>query len=126
MQPTKAQSVKAHLEEDILGTFGFRVVWDYLDHWCDFKVYNIVSRGENDEAEFETGVDGDFSADHTQVTPYLAGVIKWDGCSHVWTEEATHICGGDAWRKHIQLYKHLYYRAFELMGLTPDEPLGEC
>ncbi len=32
--------------DDIMGEFGFRVVWSYQPHWADVKVYSVVSRGD--------------------------------------------------------------------------------
>jgi hypothetical protein len=109
---------KRILIEDIGGDFGFRVRWAALDHWADFEVYEVVSveqdglclkyfRAEGDGEELTPNISG--------ADLYCHGHIKWDGCSHVHQEEA-HLCGADAFKKHMALLRYLYLRAGELMN----------
>ncbi len=108
--------------EDVLGEFGFRIEWSALDHWADFKVYDICGRGpepmfhKKDASSYPDSVTDTAGADL-----YVSGYIKWDGCSQMdWGPECSHFCGADAFKKHIALLKHLYLRAPELMGRGVD------
>jgi hypothetical protein len=51
---------------------------------------------------------------------YLRGYVRWDGCSEIRFGDY-HWCGWKDWRKHMELLSHLYLRAFELMGVEPNE-----
>ena len=48
---------------------------------------------------------------------YVAGVIKWDGCSHIWfgeTDDSSnysgylHLCGKLYWDRHVEMMNKLY------------------
>lgn len=74
------------------------------EHKMDFKVYEVNSWACDDE--------------HTPIDPdlYLTGVIKWDGCSHVWFGEEEdgkqdgylHLCGKTCWKRHCEVMMAIY------------------
>jgi hypothetical protein len=81
----------------------------------------VVKVTEKDDA-FVTGVveEADtWAADGTVVdtSPYLAFMIKWDGCSHLdfgrvdehgHRDGYVHLCGGEGWTAHLKLMKWLF------------------
>lgn len=111
------------LIEDALGDFGFRVVWSYLPHWADFKVYEKVGHyaDGNKEAFF---LKLDYKGSDEIVTkveeaePYLAGSFKWDGCSHLNFGRGgyLHFCGQHDYAKCCALLKYLWTKGTELVG----------
>lgn len=105
--------------EDILGEFGFRLVWSVSDHWADVKVYEILARDENAEPVFAhrewKSLPGDSVTDVSEAEVYCEGYVKWDGCAEL-DQGAPHWCGPDDFVRHCVLLKHIYLRAFELMG----------
>jgi hypothetical protein len=72
------------------------------DHYISFDVYEVVSWDED-------WVPGD-------IEPYLSGMIKWDGCSHINFGEIEdgarngymHLCGVHAWVNHCLLMRELW------------------
>lgn len=117
---------KRILIEDIGGDFGFRVRWAVLDHWADFEVYEVVAVSDEGREFRARALAEEFTANISGADMYCYGHIKWDGCSHVHQEEA-HLCGADAFKKHMALLRYLYVRAGELMGREKgelDEPWG--
>lgn len=107
--------------EDVLGEFGFRLVWSVQDHWADVKAFEIVGRNEDGNPLF----DSDDSPNRTMTTEdareYLEGFVKWDGCTEL-DQGSPHWCGPYEYRKHFALLRYIYHRAYELMGCEPDEP----
>jgi len=103
--------------EDILGDFGYRLAWSVSDHWADVVVYEIVGRDENNKALFNNkeAVSEPDVESHAEAEPVLTGFVKWDGCSQ-FDMGNQHLCGADSFTKHIALLRHIYHRAFELMG----------
>jgi hypothetical protein len=112
---------KKTLTEDVGGMFGFRVVWEYLPHWCDFKVYALASH--DDDGPVFRRKDQPDSMDLVPSVAdaeiYAEGYIKWDGCSHVERHEC-HLCGANSFKMEMALLKYLYCRAMALMNSTED------
>lgn len=107
--------------EKVGGDFGFRVVWEVLDHWADVTAYEITGRDGNTERP-RFGDNGDLDEDdYLKACKYLEGYVKWDGCSQFIFEEGNyqHLCGGEGYDNHIQLLTYIWRRAFELMGRDP-------
>lgn len=112
--------------EDILGDFGFRLEWSVEDHWAAVKVFAIEARGGDDGVPlFARDQSSTFDPIETTegAEEYLTGYVKWDGCTEL-DMGRPHWCGPDGYRKHCDLLKHIYIRAFELMGREPEEPWG--
>jgi len=110
------------LTEDILGEFGFRVVWSYQPHWTDVKVYSIESReGIEGGAPLFERKDAKHSQDTvTEIADaevYLEGYLKWDGCNEL-DQGDHHFCGVDQIIKHCMLLQYLWRRAHELMDAS--------
>jgi hypothetical protein len=104
--------------EDILGEFGFRIVWGVQHHWANFIVYATVSC-QNSQPRFDIADSpisgGNYNTpDLDEAEVYMQGHIKWDGCSDV-DFGSHHWCGPDFWAKHILLMQHLFSQAFVLM-----------
>jgi len=104
---------------DIFGEFGFRVVWSYLPHWADVKVYKIVSRGVdiNNTPMFQRK-DSPCSPDPVltveEAEVYLEGYLKWDGCSDL-DQGKHHYCDEQGLIRHAMLLNYLWQRAHQLM-----------
>lgn len=110
---------KRFTQEDVLGEFGFRLLWEVEDHWADVKAYKIAGRSISDELLF--GEFGEVSNAITENTePYLEGYIKWDGCTEL-AQGQPHWCGPHGFGYHILLLEHIYKRAHELMNREPEE-----
>jgi hypothetical protein len=109
--------------EMIFGDFGFRLEWLVQDHWADVKVYLITARDGTDNTPFYN-IEG-WTSSHEQTTDiakaekYLEGFVKWDGCAEL-SMGQPHWCGGRDFAKHCALLKHIWTRAFELMGRAPQ------
>lgn len=104
---------------DIFGEFGFRVAWEYQPHWCDVKVYEIVSRGmdANKTPMFrrkDARDSEDLVLDIEQAEPYLQGYLKWDGCAEL-DMGCPHWCGEQDFIQHAMLLNYLWQRAHQLM-----------
>jgi len=108
---------------DIAG--GFRVVFSYLEHWTDLKVYKIAGRDlDDDRASFDRAGamnSSDLVYDIEKAETYLEGYIKWDGCSEL-DQGCPHWCGPRDYKQHIALLEHLYRRSQELMARGNWEP----
>ena len=110
--------------EDIMGDFGFRLCWEASDYWMNVHVFEITARdGKDDRPMFpkmgaQSRPDDVYS--HEEAEPYLTGFVKWDGCSEFDIGQP-HWCGASDYVKHCALLKHIYHRAFELMGREPEE-----
>lgn len=102
------------VEERIFGEFGFVLRWSVLDHWADVEVFEIVG--------YE--LDGDDKEEMLSDDVYLVGYVKWDGCTEL-DMGCPHWCGPSNYIKHCNLLKHIYLKAFELMGREPEEEWSE-
>jgi hypothetical protein len=117
MEPFASDKTKQGFYEDILGDFGFRVVWTSDGGVCaDVVVYEIVGRDENNLPMLGDICDGI----HDEPEPYLRGFLKWDACCHFYFGEADnqgyiHICGPENFRKHIDLFEYLLKRGREIV-----------
>lgn len=78
---------------------------DEHDHYIEFEVFEVNS-WECDDA-------------HTPTDPelYVAGSVKWDGCSHVTFGEKDnddvqdgylHLCGEVYWKRHAEVMLAIY------------------
>ncbi len=79
----------------------------------EFVVYERISFKEDSPSE---------------ISPYLKGMIKWDGCSHIHLLEADeeeetvcessyrHICGLGDWQNTIEMYELTYKYAMSLIS----------
>ena len=113
--------------EDVLGEYGFRLVWqvdNYVANVAAYKIASIVigDTDADDVIQFEsvTGTGEQFTSDLDKSVIYLDGFVKWDGCTEL-DMGCPHWCSPLDYIKHGELLKHIYHRAFELMGRTPDE-----
>ena len=87
----------------------FLLVLDDKDksYKISFKIYSVITWSKNEKT-------GKFEP--CQVALYLTGMIKWDGCSHLWFGEKEngvqdgylHLCGKAYWMMHNQLMNELY------------------
>jgi hypothetical protein len=119
--------------EDVLGDYGFRLVWSVEDHWADVTAYEITCRSTGkladpgqpmfNRADWHSLPDPVES--HEQAEVYLSGFVKWDGCSEP-DQGRPHWCGARGFKKHCALLRYIYERAFDLMDREPDEPWGEA
>ncbi len=101
----------------------FRLVWSVEDHWADVKVFEITSHAVDASPLFAKEDDIGIIAlveSVDEARPYLTGYVKWDGCAEL-NQGCPHWCGPDYFKRHCDLLKHIYLRAFELMGLEPEE-----
>lgn len=109
--------------EYIFGEFGFCVRWKCQDHWADVEVFEIIARDEGNLPMYELKgarvLPSDSTTEPDDAEPYLKGFVKWDGCAEL-DMGRPHWCGGASFKKHCDLLKHIYHRAFELMGREPD------
>jgi hypothetical protein len=107
------------LTEDILGEFGFRVVWSWTPTWADVKVYAIESRGVDAASTplFRrngcTG-SGDVVLDIADAEVYMEGFLKWDGCAEL-DQGCHHWCEEQDFIKHCMLLRYLWQRAHQLL-----------
>lgn len=110
--------------EDVLGEFGFRVLWETEECCAKATAYEIMARdGKTGEPLFDAQEDTENAPVQSlyDAEIYLTVLVKWDGCTHVNSPGYWHWCGPVYYRKHIALVEYLYRRAFELMGRQPDE-----
>ena len=113
--------------EDILGEFGFRLVWSVLDHWADVKAYKVEATDENHAPLFwrkGSSTNNGPTPNVDEAESYLEGYVKWDGCTEL-DQGCPHWCGPDGFKKHFALLRHIYESAFVLMGGEPEEPWDE-
>lgn len=108
--------------EDILGDFGFRVVWTTDGGVsANVDVYEIVGREENNAPMLGDVCDGI----HDEPDTYLTGFLKWDACCHLYFGEPDnkgyiHICGPESFRKHVALIEYLLERAPKVIPSADD------
>lgn len=122
-------SDKVELVEDLLDDFGFRVRWRYSDYWADVEVFEYIGQESNGDGTMGRkllprkdamhGMDTVYDIDEAE--PYLAGFIKWDGCSEL-DMGCPHWCGPHDFRKHFAILEAIYRRAQELMARGNDQP----
>jgi hypothetical protein len=96
-----------------------------------FGDFMITAKSCEYYAKFEVDEIGgyeyeDATDDYTKpcnMERYLVCTIKWDSCSHFTFGDENgylHICGVNAFVDHVVLVKHLYEKAFDLMGQQPS------
>ena len=75
------------------------------DHMWSFEVYESCTLTKDDNETIE------------DLELYVAGSIKWDGCSHVWFGEKDqnekrdgylHLCGKQCWVNHSKVMSKLW------------------
>lgn len=94
-------------------------------YWIDFEVFQITSypgttEDQKDSPAGEFGVamkgwkqssDDVAGDDLDNAEIYCKGSIKFDGCSHFYWHEYTHICGIDEAAKHCAMVYRLFLKA---------------
>jgi hypothetical protein len=117
-------SDKRTTTEDVLGDFGFRMVWSVSDLWADVTAYEITGRGMEENAPLFERKGATCGPDHVEshedAEEYLDGYVKWDGCTEL-DMGRPHWCGPYGYKKHCALLRYIYERAFQLMGREPDD-----
>lgn len=111
--------VNNEVQEQILGEFGFVVRWAVRSHSAHFTAYDIAATDANGPW-FETEEANGQTQSVASAEAYADGYVKWDGCTNI-TMGYAHWCGPPQFRKHIDLLKYLYRRAFELMEREQPE-----
>lgn len=121
------------IEISKLGGFGFTIAWEVHEHKVSFRAYAIIADSMTDEhgqvdprplyhrRGAEDGMDMTFEMSEADV--YMAGNVKWDGCSEVTfgeDEDGLHLCGRGCWSDHVRLVAHIWHRAGELMQRVED------
>lgn len=125
------------MTEDIIAPDRFLVRWEIKDAYVEFTAWEIayVSAGERYFVRNGADSNADTVTDPTAAEVYVQGIIKWDGCSHVDFPDQLHLCGRRSWQSHVDVMKHLWRRAGELLGegfpgedfkpLDPPEDAGK-
>lgn len=107
--------------EDVLGEFGFRLVWEVDNYRAKVTAYKIAAfAGDAIQFESVSGTGEQFTADLDAAEKYLTGLVKWDGCTEL-DMGCPHWCSPVDYVLHGELLKHIYHRAFELMQRLPYE-----
>jgi hypothetical protein len=118
---------KETIDRDIIGVWGFVVVWSVESQWANLKAYKITARPDDGRPLFAKKNWESLPNDETEhlddAEIYLEGFVKWDGCSEL-NQGQPHWCGPDDYKKHMAILKWIYHRAFELMGREPEEEWG--
>lgn len=98
-----SEKMKPLLSND--GYINFLIEFDNdTEYKFDFKIYSVDSWECDEES---TPLD---------IEPYIRGVIKWDGCSHVWLGDEDgylHLCGKGTWQLHVDVMNAVYKLAEE-------------
>lgn len=86
--------------DEILGDFGFVVVWKCADHAFEFVASEITGRCHDDNSIHDT-------------SETLSGWVKWDGCANILYSEGNyaHYCQPDDMIKQADLLKWVYEKA---------------
>jgi len=93
----------------------------YWETHCELMVREITAWVEGSDGRWN--VPDDFE-------DYMEIDIKWDGCSHYrvgnFNEDGSrdaylHLCGASAIKRHCELLKILYNRAFKEMERSPED-----
>jgi len=116
-----SQPEKKTLTEDVGGMFGFRVVWGYLPHWCNFKVYALVSNNDDGPLFYsKKAVTSErLTANTRQAVIHAQGGVGVKGKMVI---ESTERCMRDSngVKMEMALLKYLHVRAMALMNSTED------
>lgn len=116
--------------EHILAPFGFVLRWSVQSHWADVTAWKVEAReADGDPLRIEFHRDGATHYPDSTSTPdkaeaYLQGFVKWDGCMELDMGQP-HWCGAGCVHGHIELLRHVYVRALELMESANLEVAGE-
>ncbi len=109
----------------------FTVSYEYKEddaYFVDFKVYEIVAHTEGEKGKFDVpwyegidgcGMDDKATEDIEKANTYIAGTVKWDGCSHFNFGDADgyiHLCGKFSMKNLQEIIEKVYVRCGELMG----------
>lgn len=110
--------------EQLGGDFGVTVIYTLDEEFTahvDFVAALIEARGLPDEcplyasaANPQEQVTDPHDAEH-----YIAGSVKWDGCSHLNfgdTRGYLHLCGRDHFKKLADTLTTIYHRCGQLMA----------
>ena len=110
---------------------GLECYVEYKDGVVDFKMYEVTYSKDlsgvfttpeyelkQTEAKFDrddVGGTVNNTKDIKLAQKFIKGIIKWDGCSHVYfgDEGYIHICGGYNWRNFIEANKRIFNLAKE-------------
>lgn len=121
------------LTELLLGRQGFKCCWTYREGvGAAFACWQIVGR-QSDGLKLplflaaEQVADSEepiLTPDHTLAAPYLNGAIKADG--RVWIKSDSVFHGTVAMKRHLELQKVVYERAYRLMKARQDMPWKEA
>lgn len=108
------------------------VIYDFNDGdaHVDFKAFEIVGYESDNGKDYNIpiySVDNDNTRDTDKTENYLNGMVKWDGCSHVYYGEKDnggyiHMCGAQSFKNLSALLLKIYQRCYEIGGFT-EEPL---
>lgn len=112
------------IQEDILGDFGFRCVWDIEEGrsgMATCSAFKIIERDQNGIAAFENE-NGHYppvlSTEDAEC--YLESTFKWDGCSnHNFSN--IHMCETRHMVQHIKLLHYMHNRVKELIEIDLDD-----
>lgn len=76
-----------------VGCFGWLIHYQWIDHWMDFQLYEIIAKNHDDSVEFQRkGEKGtEFTPDYREAES-IDGFIKWDGCCEMGIG-TPHFCG---------------------------------
>lgn len=117
--------------EEILGDFGFRVLWGVSHTWANVAAFLIEHYDGDDEHGWVPMFEREGEpigprAEHGHLTrhvyeaePYLDGYVKWDGCLEL-DQGRPHWCGPHHVKRHMALLEYIYKRAMELMDSNED------
>lgn len=104
--------------EDIIAPDRFLVRWEIKEAYVEFTVWEIASVALGERFFVRAGAKGSWEhvTDPAAAEVYVQGIIKWDGCSNVDFPDPLHLCGRRCWQSHVDVMKHLWRRAGELLG----------
>jgi hypothetical protein len=116
--------------EDGYSAFGTVLRFRPHDASIDFEVYEIVALEGSNIRHFEVlgaASSADTTTDIEYASPAITGLIKFDGCSHVWFGERNdkdaagdgymHLCGRSCWDWLIETLDHVRRRCGELITI---------
>ena len=113
-------------DTDMLG--GFVIFYQPSEYSMTFFVVRVLALGENNAAYFETDTQDFDCEDPDRATPFLAGWMKWDGCSDMDIggndiSYRNHFCGKES----AQIIGKMIDAVYDLAAKTIpnwDEELG--
>ncbi len=93
---------------------------------CNFTVYDIMYI--LDDKSWYEGIDGcgaddKSTPDITKANKYISGIIKWDGCSHLYFGDRDgyiHACGSSDVLRIGKILEKVYRRVCEINEFTYD------